>query len=286
MNEQELRDGLREVMAVSSQPPAMDPAEALDAAKRAHRRRRATWAGAGASAAVVALAAGTVFALTPGGEPLQIGVAAGGSPPTTALSGTETSWPNGQRDRTATNGPRFSVATDILATLKAALPGTLTVDDTLTFPDSGGKVTSAQADFRNYYGPDNKQEAWAYTTTVAVTGKAAPKAGTGRVLVAVHTPGNPGDAATDLCALTSRFWSVGGSCATRIVQGKAVGVVATTKDDRIDSVAAHRYEDGTVVFAAQSKKPFNVEDGPAMATLPLTVDQLATLAVNPAFKVK
>src|ERR1043165_963912 len=281
MNEQELRDGLREVMAVSSQPPTMNPTETLDAAKRAHKRRRATWAGAGASAAVVALAAGTVFVLNPGGEPLQIQAASG-----PATTGTETSWPNGQVDRTARQGPRAETANSLLTNLKAALPGTLTVDGNLAHPTSGNKVTTSQANFSEFYGPDNKQESWQYTGTAAVTTKAALQGGTGRVIVEVHTPG-PRSGQTDVCALASGFWGGGsGSCETRTVQGKAVGVATTTGAARIDSVAAYRYEDGTTVYVAQSKKPFIMEAGAAMPPPPLTLDQLSTLAINPAFKVK
>nr|WP_042179403.1 hypothetical protein [Kibdelosporangium sp. MJ126-NF4]CEL13805.1 hypothetical protein [Kibdelosporangium sp. MJ126-NF4]CTQ88173.1 hypothetical protein [Kibdelosporangium sp. MJ126-NF4] len=300
MNEQELRDGLREVMAVSSQPPSMNPTEALDAAKRAHKRRRATWAGAGAGAAVVALAAGTVFALTPSNDTLPIDVAAtanttDGTPMTTngtaiTKSGTETSWPTGQVDRTARNGPRSDTANGVLATLKAALPDTLTVDETTTRPGGGGKITLSQANFNNYYGQGNKQEAWDYSAIAAVASKTNPQGGTGRVLVTVFTPGNPAYADTDVCVLTGKFWGVRGTCEPRTVQGKTVGVIVKPQDSRISTVVGYRYDDGTVVFVAQSTAPNNEGDssGPpagSMSTLPLTVEQLAPMALNPAFKV-
>ena len=53
-------------------------------------------------------------------------------------------------------------------------------------------------------------------------------------------------------------------------------------DDRIDQWAAYRYPDGTVVYTAQSRTGVN---GPSslkpLATLPLTVQQLAAMAVDP-----
>ncbi|CAM3429795.1 hypothetical protein KIPE111705_08175 [Kibdelosporangium persicum] len=292
MNEQELRDGLRQVMAVSSQPPTMNPNTALDAARRAHKRRRATWAGAGAGAAVVALAAGTVFALAPSGDSLPIGPAASGpglAPPSTGAAeadgSTKTSWPNGQVDRTARNGARADTADAVLAALKAAVAPTLAVDEKRTYPNSDAKVTGSQASFEDRAGPD-KQEVWQYLVTVAVTSKSAPAGGTGRVMALVYTPGNTYPA--DVCQLTPKFWGAGGQCETKVVQGKTVGVVAKPEDSRVNTVVGYRYDDGTVVFVAQSKDPDNEEGSPAkgsMATPPLTIDQLAPMVLNPAFKV-
>lgn len=309
MNEQELRDGLREVMAASSQPPPMNPATALDAAKRAHKRRKATWAGAGAGATVVALAAGIVFTLAPAGESLPIGPAAATGPETPQVtqpgqaittpppaSSTEgrasTSLPSGQTDRTARNGPRSDAVTGLLTALTAALPDTLAVDTNRTYPNSDSKITSGQASFENFHGADNTQEAWQYLAIAAVTRKAAPQAGTGRVLVTVFTPGVDKYQSTDVCVLTPKFWGVGGTCTPQVVQGRTVGVITKTQDARIDNVVGLRHDDGTVVFVAQSKAPDNegaigrgVTQG-AMTDLPLTVDQLSQMVLNPAFKVK
>ncbi|ONI79790.1 hypothetical protein ALI144C_23910 [Actinosynnema sp. ALI-1.44] len=288
MNEQELRDGLRDTMAASSPPPSMNPTEALDTAKRAHKRRRATWAGLGAGATVVALAAGTVFALTPSGESLPIDAATGGVPThgNGPVDTTKTTWPNNQPDRTQHNGPQADKAAGVLATLKAALPDTLKVDENLTHQGSGNKVTMSQAQFANYYGPGNQQQAWEYAAVVSLTRAAAPNGGHGHVIVQVNPPGNEGSSSTDVCTLASAFWSSEGPCQTRVVQGKTVGV--TTKGERasLDNVAAYRYEDGTVVWVAQSKDASSSQSTGSMSQPPLTADQLAQLALNPAFKVK
>jgi hypothetical protein len=121
-----------------------------------------------------------------------------------------------------------------------------------------------------------------------VNRKAAPNAGTGRVLVESVTPGNSGP--TDVCELAKGFWGVGGTCETRQVQGKTVGLITKTQDPRIDQVVAYRYDDGTTVAVAQTKQPDNTGDSttPAngsMAQLPLTEDQLLPLVLSPAFKV-
>ncbi|MFC0105069.1 hypothetical protein [Kibdelosporangium aridum] len=284
MNEQELRDGLREIMAVSSQPPPMNPNTALDAAKRAHKRRRASWAGAAAGAAVVALAAGTAFALAPAGESLPIGPAA--APTTTSNpDNTKTSWPNGQVDRTARSGPRANTADGVLTALKAALPDTVKVDEETAYPGSGDKVTGSQASFDKYTGPD-KKEVWQYLATAAVTRKSAPNDGTGRVIALVYTPGNSYPA--DVCELAPRFWGAGGACQTMVVQDKTVGVVAQPEYPGIDGIVGYRYDDGTVVFVAQSKQSNNEgpDKGSSIATAPLTVDQLAALVLTPSFKVQ
>jgi hypothetical protein len=292
MNEQELRDGLRGVVAASSPPPPMNPNTALDTGRRAHRRRRARWAGAGAAVAVTALAAGAVLALNrpdPGGVlPVDLGSAPAGSP-ADGPDNTKPSWPNGQKDRTATNGPQAQRGVDLLNALTAALPGTLVADPAVKYPGTQDTVTNAQAQFLDKAG---EKEIWDYLATTAVTTKAAPKAGTGRVIAEVYTPGKLGP--DDMCDLARTFWGVGGDCTIYNVQGKQVGVVTKSEDPRIGQVAAYRYSDGTVVFAAQSKDPDNGRgmgatsgsgEPASMAELPLTVDQLAALTLTPAFKI-
>ncbi|RSM71592.1 hypothetical protein DMH04_43475 [Kibdelosporangium aridum] len=282
MNEQELRDGLREIMAVSSQPPPMNPNTALDAAKRAHKRRRASWAGAAAGTAVVALAAGTVFALAPSGESLPIGPAAAPPGPVTTSDpdSTKPSWPNGQTDRTARNGPRANTAEGVLTALKAALPDTVKVNEDAAHSGSGDKITGSQASFEDYAGPERK-EVWQYLATAAVTKKTGPNDGTGRVMVLVYTPGNTYPA--NVCELAPKFWGAGGTCQTMAVQGKTVGVVAKTEDPELDSVVGYRYDDGTVVFVAQAKA---AAKNTPMTSAPLTTEQLATLVLTPSFKVQ
>jgi hypothetical protein len=274
MNEQELRDGLRDVVVASSPPPPMNPNTALDAAHRAQRKRRTAWAGAGAGLAVVAVATGVMFALGGGGRPAELPVAAPATP-----TDTKPSWPDGQPDRTARSGPQAQKGADLQHAVIAALPATLTVDPDLKYPGSDDLVTAPQAQFRDR---DKGTDVWEYESIVAV--KTASKSGTGRVIVQVVTPGN--SEPTDVCALAKNFWSVSGTCQVRDVQGKKVGVVSQTKDARIDQTAAYRYDDGTIVYAAQSRSPDN--DGQPngqLAQPPLTLDQLAALPLNAAFKI-
>jgi hypothetical protein len=297
MNEQELRDSLREVMVASSPPPSMNPNAALDSARRAHKRRRATFAGTAAGVAVVALAAGTAFALSPGETPLPLDPASA-PPPATAppVSGgadqqTKPEWPNGQQDRTATNGPQAAKGDALLAALKTQLPDTVTVNTTITYPDMNPNdkrpVTASQSQFVDYVNGDRTKEIWEYAATVAVNTKAAPNAGTGRVMVQTVIPGD--NKSTEVCDLAKGFWGGGGTCAARLIQGKTVGVITKSEDQRLDQVVAYRYDDGVTVIVAQSKQPSNEGDStkPAdgsMAQPPLTVDQLTPLVLSPAFK--
>jgi hypothetical protein len=289
MNEQELRDGLREVMVASSPPPAMNPNAALDSARRAHKRRRATYAGAAAGVAVVAMAAGTMFALSPGETPLPIDPAAPPpvNGPAQAGETTKTGWPDGQQDRTATSGPQAAKGETLLASLKTQLPDTLVVNTTITHPstDPNDKhpVTASQSQFVDYVNGDKTKQIWEHSATVAVNTKAAPAAGAGRIMVTTVTPGKSGP--TDVCELAKSFWGVGGTCEPREVQGKTVGLITKTQDPRIDQVVAYRYDDGTTVTVAQTKQPDNSSGGAALPQPPLTVDQLAPLALSPAFKI-
>ncbi|MET0235796.1 MAG: hypothetical protein ABW224_14220 [Kibdelosporangium sp.] len=298
MNEQQLREGLREVLVASSPPPSMNPNEALDSARRAHKRRRATYTGAAAGVAVVVMAAGTMFALSPGdGTPLPLDPAAAPPPASAPGADTKPAFPNGQPDRTATAGPEAAKGDALLASLKTQLPDTLSVNTTITHPGSDPSakqtVTASQSQFVDYIGGDKTKQIWEYSATVAVNTKAAPGAGTGRVLVETVTPGDSRmlvERSADVCALARSFWAAGGTCETRQVQGKTVGVITKSEDPRIDQVVAYRHDDGTTVAVAQSRQPDNTGDStkPAdgsMAQPPLTVDQLATLVLSPAFKI-
>ncbi|TCO56028.1 hypothetical protein [Actinocrispum wychmicini] len=278
MNEQELCDGLRDVMVASSPPPSMNPNSALDAARRAHRRRRATWAGIGAGATVIAVATTVVLALSPGeGQSLQVA-----APPPSASQDTKTSWPNGQTDRTARNGPRAERGNVVHDALVAALPDTLALDTRATAQQSGGSdplpLAHTQAAFDGKHG---NVEVWRYTVDVAVVRKAAPNAGTGKVYVEVLTPGN--DADTDLCQAATEWWTNKGACTLNTVQGKQIGVVRDSPDDRISQVVAYRYPDGTLVVAAQNTKVSHTTL-PGLGDNPMTIEQLSALALNPAFK--
>ncbi len=280
MNEQELRDGLRDAMAASSPPPPMSPTSALDAAQRAHRRRRARWAGAGAAVAVAALAAGAVLAVNRGPAELPIvdPAAAGGKP--TPGGDTKPQWPDGQTDRTARNGPRAEKSVTLLQAVTGALPPALGVDTDLKYPQSNDPVTAPQS---QYVDTINGKQVWEYMASAEVYAKTAPKAGSARVVVQVHTPGNTDP--TEPCALAQSFWGAGGTCETKDVQGKKVGVATGTEHGSTRQTAAYRYSDGTVVYASQSTSPRNaMSPGGGMTTQPLTVDQLTAFVLTPAFK--
>ena len=73
---------------------------------------------------------------------------------------------------------------------------------------------------------------------------------------------------------------------TSISAGLGMAVARDLKgdDNRIDQWAAYRYPDGTVVYVAQSRSAVNGDSNlQPLTTLPLTVPQLAALAVNPKF---
>ncbi|MEV4313415.1 hypothetical protein [Actinocrispum sp. NPDC049592] len=279
MNEQELRDGLRDAMAASSPPPPMSPTSALDAAHRAHRRRRARWAGAGAAAAVAALAAGAVLAVNRGPAELPIVDPAAGAK-TTAAGKTQPQWPDGQTDRTARNGPRAEKSAALLQALTTALPPTLGVDTDLKYPQSKDPVTAPQS---QYIDTINGKQIWEYMATAEVYAKAAPNAGSARLVVQVRTPGNTDPA--DPCALAKSFWGAGGTCVSKDMQGKKVGVATSTEQGSTRQTAAYRYSDGTTVFASQSVSPRNnMDPGGGMTTPPLTVDQLCAFVLTPGFQ--
>jgi hypothetical protein len=106
----------------------------------------------------------------------------------------------------------------------------------------------------------------------------------GGMLVEVNTPGNTLATTTpaqDPCTLAHKFWSMPGTCEVHTVNGARVGVVVKPgEDNRYEQWAAYRHPDGVVVFVAQS---FGGDGLPPMATLPLTVAQLAELATDSDF---
>jgi hypothetical protein len=67
MNEQEFRGALHDTMTVAVAPPPMNEVAMLDAAKRAHRQRRARFAGAASVLAVLVIAVGLAVATQPAG---------------------------------------------------------------------------------------------------------------------------------------------------------------------------------------------------------------------------
>ncbi len=310
MNEHELKSALQEVMVASSPPPPMSPEAALDRARRAQRRRQTALGGGLAGLAVVAIAVGAVLVpqLTGGGAGVQ--VAGGqssesgprvtptdrppsGSPSVTPLppslslpsgGSTETQWPNGQTDRTATNGQRADKGAKLLSDLASSLPpGVKAEDRTRVGFSDHGPMTRHQAEFTEYVGD---LQVWDYEarTPVVITGEA----GVGELFIQVETKGNTRLGDLVGCAAATRFsYPVeGGTCGLVDVGGKQVAVVtgATANGQRntLDSAAFYRHPDGTLVTVAYASE-FLESGHPALARPALTGAQLAAIAADPKF---
>ncbi|MCS7477445.1 hypothetical protein ACFFQW_22120 [Umezawaea endophytica] len=287
MNEDEVKSALHGVMVASSPPPPMDPGLAVEAGRKAHRRRRATWAGGVAGLAVVGIAAGA--ALLPGAMssgPLE--AANGGSQPAgdsrpaaeqgggvvgePQVKSSETLWPDGQTDRTATSGPRATKSVDMVPVLAGAVPSGLSVTG-----GASGVSVNTQSQFEEYTATGG--QVWEYVVTAPVVNTDGSGA-VGTLFAEVTTAGNTFP--TGACEVTERSWGIKGTCRVVDVDGKKVGVLTSDgTEKRFDQLAAYRHDDGTVVFVAQAKA-FR-EDIPALAAAPLTEDQLVKLATDPKF---
>ncbi|MGM1057736.1 hypothetical protein [Saccharothrix sp. Mg75] len=296
MNEQELTRAMRDVVAASSPPPPMDARAALAAARRADRRRRTTWGAGVAGLAVVGIAVGAVVvpSLAGGGPgPVEAARSSSGAPAvtttttmttTTTTTGTgvpptgstERPWPDGQTDRTATSGPRAAKGSGLLNALAGALPvGSIA-------QERGGAAPRTQAQFLDHAGD---LQVWEYLVDAPVSGQGGG-AGVGRVLVRVETRGNTGVRELSGCGLAiSGPYPVEGTgrCDLVRVDGVEVPVVtAQGADVDFEQTAIHRHADGTLVVVGQSRR-HPVAAGPALAGPPLTPQQLAGVAVDPAF---
>jgi hypothetical protein len=273
MNEDEARSALHGVMVASSPPPPMDTGIAVEAGQRAHRRRRATRAGVVASMAVVGIAAGA--ALLPGaltGGFLEAASGFGGASQPEAKS-TETTWPDGQTDRTAKNGPRAAKSADLPPGLAAALPSGLAL------AEASKVYTQSQFVDRTATGG----EVWEYQVLAPVV-KTDGTGATGTLLAQITTVGNAFPAGA--CEVTERMWGIKGTCEVVDVGNKKVGLLTsdgTGDEKRFDQLAAYRYDDGTVVFIAQAKTFTGDVQPPALDTEPLTATQLTVLATDPKF---
>ncbi|XVS62911.1 hypothetical protein ACQPYE_32325 [Actinosynnema sp. CA-299493] len=313
MNEHELKSALQEVMVASSPPPPMSPEAALDRGRRARSRRKATWGGAVAGLAVVAIAVGAVLVptLTGGGAGVQV---AGGQPSESAPrvtptdrppsegmsapaltpsagpasgrppSGTSTPWPNGQDDRTARNGPRADKGAKLFNDVASSLPAGVKAEDRtrIGFADYG-PMTRHQAQFVEHVGD---LEVWDYEarTPVVITGEA----GVGELFVRVETKGGTRLGGLVGCAAATRYEYpvAGGTCALVDVGGEQVALVTGATPDAdhntMDAAAFHRHPDGTLVTVAYSSE--YLESGhPALSRPALTGAQLAALAADPKF---
>lgn len=319
MREQEFRDALRGTMAAASPPPPMSSVMMLAAARRAQLRRRTVWAGAGSAAA--ALTIFTVSVLPGGSDP---GLTAGGpgaahtnpAPGTNARSAEPLpTGPGGrpQEDRTARAGVRYEQGERLLEALIAAVPAGYTTpekaaagggSDGSTGPTgavgspgptgSGESGTPGSQDGQaqpgsielplrdhqaNFDDRVNGVELWTYMASTAV----AKDGGTGRMLAEVHVPGS--DLPTEPCELAQQFWGMKGQC--QVVDSGTAKVGVVTKpdpsDQRFDQWAAYRAPEGKVVYVAQRARFDEVRQ--PLATLPLSIAQLAALATHEELRV-
>lgn len=260
MNETELRNALRSTMSATTAPPPMTVAAALEKAHRARVRQRTIWAGAGAG-----LVAATVLAATaalPGAPGHSLNT--GGPGVRESMS----AWPTGpdgqpQEDRTAKAGERYEQGVALLDELVKAVPAGYTVPD-------GPEVRTHQAHFDDRI---DGVDVWSYMAIVPVhQGERA-----GKMLAEVHTVGN--ELPADPCAPARQLWRMQGDCQVVTVGTAQVGVTNVTgQDQRYDQWASYRHPDGAVVYVAQAAQ--GDEGGPRLSQLPLTVQQLATLATS------
>lgn len=316
MNEHELKSALQDAMVASSPPPPMSARGAVAAGRAAQRRRKAAWTGGVAGMAVVAIAVGAVLvpqltgggSTEAGGPPLTTG-----APPSTTTgpsAGTTTGsdvgptgsidpsaskapWPDGQRDRTATSGPRADKSVQALNDLGASLPPTyqavdkqpLTPGDT---PETWhGPMRYTQSQFEDYY--DGDRQVWEYMGTSPVTQQGT--SGVGKVWIMVLTKGNRFGNVSSPCEAAPAVWTIGrnGECVVRDVGGKKVGhltagAAGVEPHDRsdLDEAAIYRHDDGTLVVIGQGRE-FPRTGHPPLAGLPFTADQLAKLVTEEKF---
>jgi hypothetical protein len=273
MTEQMLREALRDAMAESAAPPSMSSAVMVRTARQARTRRRVGWSGAGCAAlaatiavtaAVLPGAAGPGATLNDAGGPPHPAM----TPPVVTPSGTAEPFPTGpdgtpQQDRTATAGVRYEQGTHLLEALLTVVPAGYAVAEKYH-----------QAQFADRV---NGVDVWEYLASAQV-GKGG---GTGQLVADVYTRANRMTGGP--CALAQLFWGMAGKCQVQAVGTEQVGVVTqpTDRDRRMDQWAAYKYPDGTVVFVGQAAQL--LDGGRALAALPLTVLQLAALAVDERF---
>jgi hypothetical protein len=283
MNENDFREALRSTMTTVAEPPPMDSAAAVTAGRRA-AGRRAGLSAAGAAAAVLVvagLAAGPARQWLPGDDGAGPAWDAAGAPsalPTpSARAGTKPAWPTEasgkpQQDATARSGPRYEQGRKLFEQLLAVVP------DGYTTPTGSARDGIPLQDHQAAV----EDKAWGYLASVAVRREGR----TGRLLAEVHTPGN--GLPTQACKLARAFWGMGGQCDVVAAGGAEVGVVVRPgQDDRLDQWAAYRHPDGTVVYVAQSRNATNADsEFRPLTELPLTVPELAALAVQPRFHLR
>jgi hypothetical protein len=285
VNEQDFRDALRQTMTAEAPPPPMSDAPVLDAAHRDRGRRRAMVAGVGSAFAVAAIAVGVVVIGPSGDEGVQVGGPAvqttdqANQPPQTGTTspetkGTETSWPDGQTDRTATSGPQYERGVTLGTALAAVIPAGYESPDDLQ--GSGGYPLKSQQ--VQYLDTINGLKVWSYDAWAPLT----KGNGVGELSVKVLTPGVGGSG--QACDIAKSMGVPDGKCTEVTVDGKKVGVFENTVDDGQEQKAAYRLDDGKLVVVTQSTNYSNA-GLPALDGLPMTGEQLAALAVDSRFDV-
>jgi hypothetical protein len=289
MNEQDFRDALRHTMTVEAPPPPMSDAPVLDAAHRDRGRRRAMLAGLGSAVAVVAIAVAVVVVGPSADEGVQVGGPAvqttdtANQPPQTGSASpdtkdTETSWPNGQTDRTATAGPQFDRGVTLGTALAAVIPAGYESPDDLTGGDAASGTYPLKSNQAQYMDTINGNQVWGYDARAPLT----KGNGVGELSVNVLTPGLGGTG--QACDIARAIGVSEGSCTEVTVDGKKVGVIDSTVDGQRTQRAVYRVANGSAVTVGQSTNYSNA-GLPALDALPMTGEQLAALAVDPRFDV-
>jgi hypothetical protein len=290
MNEDDLNRAFHDVIVRSTPPPSMDPGRALEEARRVRKRRRAAYAGIAVAALVVGgVGVGPALLSHHSGGPAGQMVAGAPTPSTLVSTPQETStphpastltpttrktddpWPEGQSDRTASAGPRAARAVTMMNDLTSLVPDGFSTPD-LKFP-SGDPMRWPQA---QYASNDGEQDYWEYQASIPVQKGDR----VGKVLVQSTTP--DGKPAGDLCKLAQKFWGGTGTCSIMSVSGQKVAVVTTNGRGGYDQWAAYRYDDGTVVYFAQTKQ---IEGHKALTQPIFTPRQLAEFVLTPNFKI-
>ena len=280
MNETDLKYALRGAMDAAGGRPPMDEVAVLDAAKRAERRRGALLAGGVSATAVAGIAIAAVALYGNGGPGMDIIPAAPGDPTAAVNPPDETapSWPNGQTDRTAANGPRTGQGVALLDALAAPRPAGFDAPTDLTYDPALGYAGEPRMHEAQFVERVGGTEVWEYRATAPISAGG----GVGKLYAEVYTPGShPG---ADGCELAESLWGIGGECTVVDVRGTPVGVVTAAGDPSrgFDQWAAHRRADGTVVFVAQARTyPQTLR--PGLPQQPFTVEQLAALATDDRF---
>jgi hypothetical protein len=282
MNEQDLKRAFQDVVVASSPPPAMDPGRALDVARKARSKRRASITGAVVAVLVVGVGLGSAFALNPkGAQEYLTGAGPSSSSSRPGMPDTEwgKQWPVGQTDRTARSGPQADRAIELLDVVKQAAQARGYETPALKYgaPEyQNSEMLRTQAQVSSNKG--EKPELWVYTATVPVRkdGKV------GMLLAEVSTP-NPKDPA-EPCALARSFWGMrDADCKVRDVDGVRVGDASSLEPGRVMSWMSYRAPNGWVVHLAQSAV-YEGSGVPGFDVIPFGASDFATMVLDPKLR--